>query len=477
MLKKNLLFKSGQKIEAILLSDTERKLRSLTYISDAKIIVKPRKNNPEIVDIIILTKDNYSIGLGGGFGSFDTWNINLRDRNFIGMGYGLSYTLLYDNSNDPNYGHNAFFVVDNIASSFIRGEINYLNTATLTYKFIDFSREFVSVKIKYGGGIRLGQIEDKWNYHYQDSAYEFSYAKNFSDLWIGRAINVDKKDKSKSFVISGRYFTQRYTNRDVVNIDTNQFLHNKQLILANFSYRNINYYKTSMLLGYGVIEDVPEGLLLQLTSGMELGEFTNRNYFALRVGGAFILKSKGYFAVSVNCGSFFRNYKTEETLAKIKLRYFTRLLKLRSYKFRQIVEFGYTGGFYQLYYENFSFSDEILGLSSDSPRGIKKIFLKLQTVSFLPINLLQFKFTAYSFIHGGFISQNSDIYKAENFFSTIGLGLRVTNKNLVFGTLNISFSFYPRVNNDASQYYFNFETSESKLFREITVEKPDVLKF
>jgi len=61
VLRKNLLFKSGQKIDAVIFADTERKLRSLAYISDAKIIINVRENNPEIADILIFTKDNYSI--------------------------------------------------------------------------------------------------------------------------------------------------------------------------------------------------------------------------------------------------------------------------------------------------------------------------------------------------------------------------------------------------------------------------------
>jgi len=174
---------------------------------------------------------------------------------------------------------------------------------------------------------------------------------------------------------------------------------------------------------------------------------------------------------------FLRNYKAEEALAKIKLKYFTKLFKYGAYKFRQIVEFSYTGGYNQLYYKNFSFTNEIFGLSSDSPRGIKKISLNLQTVYFLPINLFRFKFTAYNFIDVGFISPDTDIYKRDNFYAAFGLGLRISNKNLVFGALNISFSLYPRVNNGASNYYLNFEADESKLFHEIDIAKPDILRF
>ncbi|MBN1253380.1 MAG: hypothetical protein JXR51_00195 [Bacteroidales bacterium] len=476
-LRKNLLFKSGNKIDPIIFADTERKLRSLAYISDARILIETREFNREVVDIIIVTKDNYSLAIDGALSSLQDWHVRVTDKNFLGLGNELSNTLFYDKSDYPIYGYNGYYVIDNIASSFIKGEINYLSTAQSNHLIFDFKRNFISVKTKYGGGLSFGQINENWTYYYRDSTFAIPFKRNFADLWIGRAFIIDKKNKKKSVVLSSRFYFQNHLKRDIVNADTNQFLHNNKIALASIIYRNRDFYKTSMLLEYGLIEDVPIGLLLQITGGTEFGEFQNRNYFSIKAGKALILKSDKYIAISANYGSYFNKLKNEEALAKFNFRYFSNLQKFRIYKFRQVVELSYTESFNSLYYQNFSFSNEIYGINSFSPRGVQKASLNFETISFLPICFYKFKFAAYNFIDMGFINSNTNLYNKENFYTGFGFGLRISNKNLVFSTLNISFSFYPKINNGAANYLLNFEANDSKLFKEIDITKPDILKF
>ncbi len=60
IIRKNLLFAAGDTISPLILSDNERILRQLPYIDDARIIVVPVSD--EEADIIVVTKDVYSIG-------------------------------------------------------------------------------------------------------------------------------------------------------------------------------------------------------------------------------------------------------------------------------------------------------------------------------------------------------------------------------------------------------------------------------
>jgi hypothetical protein len=67
IIRKNLLFAPGDTISPIQLSENERLLRELPYIDDARVMVIPLSANE--VDIIVFTKDVYSLGATANIGS------------------------------------------------------------------------------------------------------------------------------------------------------------------------------------------------------------------------------------------------------------------------------------------------------------------------------------------------------------------------------------------------------------------------
>ena len=58
----NLFFVKGGKINAYLLADNERHLRNQVYLQDARILVDSVAGMPDEVDVIVITKDVFSIG-------------------------------------------------------------------------------------------------------------------------------------------------------------------------------------------------------------------------------------------------------------------------------------------------------------------------------------------------------------------------------------------------------------------------------
>ncbi len=63
IIRKNLLFHEGDTISPLNLSDNERYLRELPFIDDARILVVPVSGSE--ADIIVVTKDIYSLGCKG----------------------------------------------------------------------------------------------------------------------------------------------------------------------------------------------------------------------------------------------------------------------------------------------------------------------------------------------------------------------------------------------------------------------------
>jgi len=85
-----LLFASGDKYRARKLAETERALRLLTYVYDARVV--PVRYADGKVDIKVITKDVWTLSPGISFGrsgGTNATNFNLQDTNFLGWGKTL----------------------------------------------------------------------------------------------------------------------------------------------------------------------------------------------------------------------------------------------------------------------------------------------------------------------------------------------------------------------------------------------------
>jgi hypothetical protein len=85
-----LLFASGDKYQARKLAETERALRLLSYVYDARIV--PVRYSHGKVDIKVITKDVWTLSPGISFGrsgGTNATNFNLQDTNFLGWGKTL----------------------------------------------------------------------------------------------------------------------------------------------------------------------------------------------------------------------------------------------------------------------------------------------------------------------------------------------------------------------------------------------------
>jgi hypothetical protein len=57
VLSSHLLFKKGDLVDPFVFSDNERLIRELSFIEDVKIILTERKENSDVVDVVVMTKD------------------------------------------------------------------------------------------------------------------------------------------------------------------------------------------------------------------------------------------------------------------------------------------------------------------------------------------------------------------------------------------------------------------------------------
>jgi hypothetical protein len=91
VIRDNLFIKENTALNPYEVADNERYLRTLEFIQDARILVNPVPGETDSVDLIVITKDLFSIT-----GSFSIGNVNrvrgrITESNLLGMGQKLQF--------------------------------------------------------------------------------------------------------------------------------------------------------------------------------------------------------------------------------------------------------------------------------------------------------------------------------------------------------------------------------------------------
>jgi hypothetical protein len=294
---------------------------------------------------------------------------------------------------------------------------------------------------------------------------------------LGRSFIIGKDHSRKNLIISGRIRNDNFRRRPIVRPDTNRFYLDKRFFLASLTFREINYYKSSMILSFGTTEDIPVGYLLQITGGYEREEFARKPYIGFALGWAFLWQNIGYLGGVLDYGSFFNQGKQTEGVFTASTVYFTPLTAIRNYRFRQILLIDWTHGINRLQGESINLGDYIRGLDGGGFIGINRLTFSAESIAFVPWNLYGFRFAIFGFGDMGFLGGKSRLVTQNNFFGSFGLGCRIRNESLVLKTVQIRIGYFLRTTARFGAWQVDINTQDPSLFVPIDRAKPMVLGF
>jgi len=146
----NLLFEEGDEVQPFELADNERILRQLPFIRDARILVIPRSDD-EKVDILVVTRDVFSLGLNINIRDVDDIAISLIERNLFGNGWEFRNTFRYRSEFDQKVDYEGIFNIFNISGSFIGMSLKYIYAHDLQQGLLRFYRDYLTPETKYAG--------------------------------------------------------------------------------------------------------------------------------------------------------------------------------------------------------------------------------------------------------------------------------------------------------------------------------------
>jgi len=440
IIRKNLLFSEGDMITPLTLSDNERILRQLPYINDARIIVLPVSDDE--ADIVVYTKDVYSLGGSYTYHGLKKGSVSVFEKNILGMGQEFGLDMPYDNTLPESPGFGFHYLANNISKSFINLNVYFLHgLGEKTYGF-DLSRKLVSSKTKWAGGISVRMMYTSEDLDTLKIPAPLKY--NLQDYWLSRSFLLNKESVSR-LIIGARYTNNNVFNHPVILPESFYNLQKYQLYLTSAAFSIQKYTKTNLIYSYGRTEDIPYGALFNITAGREFNEFKQRTYIGGEASFARSSKTLGYFYLYGGLSTYLNKNRTEQGVLSLGLNYFSNLITLGTARIRNFVYLQYTRGFgrYSNEYLKFFNNNGFTGFSNDSINGTQRLAVSLESVLFSPVNFYGFRFAFFGFTEFSFLSGTTEMLGKGYALSSIGVGIRIRNDNLVFNTLQIRIGYFP----------------------------------
>ncbi len=476
----NLLFKRGDQVDPLTIADSERFLRTLPFIKDARIYLKPSAISKEVVDVLVVTKDVWSITGSLEVSRLNAMDVNVRERNLLGTGHELNNTITFDTRENPVFGYIGNYRIPNIKRSFTVGEFNFAYSEPVQLWEINLYRNFITPDILNAGGFKIG---NKRIFHENPltdtSRIQFPIHYSQQDFWFGRAFEyrADTVGRPK-IVFSGRFLRYNFTDRPEVRLDTNRLYTNRVMLLGAVSLTKRQYSTNNLIFGYGITEDIPSGHLLTLTFGKEFNEFNNRTYLGLDFSKGNFIGKLGYLRGNLAFGGYINKRNFEQGLMQTKFNYFSHLLRIKKYYLRQFINIDYQLGIGRLQQERISLGTEngIRGFRNRELLGTKKITISTETALFTPYYLFGFRFAVFAFADLGMVTNNQSFFGAK-LYQGYGIGFRVRNENLTFNTFQIRIGIYPVTLPGSSFLKFDFASRPRLYLEDFAPSQPRTLDF
>ena len=446
-IRRSLLFKEGDLLDPIRMADSERILRGLAFLRDARIVVARNSESGDSTDVLVLAKEAWSLMLSGGIKEGDHLKVRLADRNVFGLGHQISGAMTFIPEARPQFV--ADYSVQNIRGSFITGELEYARRPDRSSAGLALSRDLVSPALEYAGGVDLRRIVIAA----EDSASSTDESASvLTDAWAGRRFHLGPRqrgvDRRRILFVSARIRSLNFTRHPPVTPPAVNSYHDASHVLGSIAVIENRYYRTSLLYDFGRTEDVPYGFLARITGGWAEEASARRTYAAVTLAAGERLDRLGYGVGEVRVGGHPGEGRIRQGVLRLRSLYFSDLLHAGGFRFRQFFTAEYTTGIHRSAEESIDFSGEqsIRGVTyNDSVTGSKRLQVGLETVAFTPWKVRGVTSALFAFADVDVIGSGGRSILQQEFYSGLGLGMRLHRDAYGITPIQLRFAWYPRL--------------------------------
>jgi hypothetical protein len=491
VVRKNLFFKEGDIILAQEISDNEIYLRSLPFFRDARIVLE-EDSACNCVDVVILTRDVFSLGFSARISGTKRATSSLREENIAGTGNRLELLHYYDKDRDNESAFGANFTQRNLKGSFINWTTGFSNfnaafnsgrrqeTTIYTY----FDKPYINRNSRSTGSAVVSFNKNSNQYFEIDSTYrqQFKYTSITTDFWLGFNLKAKLHKPSKvknpfTHFFSGRAFFNNFIERPSLfkNVFNPAYV-NLTGTLFSYNFFKQQFYRTKYIYGFGRSEDLPEGINASVIAGYVSKNGLRRGYYGTDIEATKFWKAKQYSDIRFRLGAF-RGYDSWEDVDLLAtFSHFTDLYNLGGrWRNRNFISLAFArqanlvlntplilqSGLAQPYYNTPAF-----GADARSTLKFESVFFNLK--KFLGFRFAPFVFSDFTLLKPIGLPTNQS-----KGFTALGGGLRTRNENLVFGTIEVKGYYLPNVAQGFKNWRVEFGTNISFRYSNYFVRRPD----
>jgi len=457
-IRRHLLFKEGNTIDPFRLADSERILRNLAFIKDARVLVARIPESADSADVLVLVKESWALTLSGRLKEDNRLKVRIVEQNILGLGHEISAAVTQTPDDTSRVGFDMRYAVPNILGSFIDGGLEYRNMLGKKTAGLALSRELIPHVLKYAGGLDLRRT----SIDVEDSLGTLAdNASNLIDLWAG--MPLDRKPKPpmgehrRVLVVSGRVRHLKFTRRPAVTPSTFYQYHDTNYYLGSLTLTQSRYYRANLLYNFGRTEDIPCGFLARVTCGLADEEFTRDSYASATLAVGAQRDGLGYGGGELRIGGYPKGWAIERGVLRLRSLYFSGLLHAGGFRVRQFAKAEYTAGIHRSRDDSIDFSGDqgIRGIVySDDVTGSRRLLLSLETVVFTPWKAWGFSFAFFTFADLDIIASGDTTAPAQEQYSGLGLGVRLASEVYGIGPLQLRFAWYPRLPVEHAEYSY-----------------------
>jgi hypothetical protein len=455
IIRELLFVKKGQALDPYRLADNERFLRDQNFIKDARFVVRPVEEYPDSVDVYVRLRDVFSWGAEVNTSGVNNVKGSIYDANFLGMAQRLQYTMQYDKNRNPIVGSEIRYRKTSILGSFINLEAGYstinqggMATENETAYFLTLDRPLYTPNARFAGGLQISHNQST-NVFEKPAPLFSDYKYQLGDVWLGYNIGVYKQnkkaddDRSRRFV-SVRYFNQHFAQLPKLDTFDPRYT-NKRYVLGQFTWYKIDFYKTNYIYGFGRTEDLPVGMTRKVTIGPVQVDSLRRMYAGWEFDHWLVDKNENYWNYTLALGTNFYKKEFQDNSTLLNLSWYSRLMQFPKLKIRQYANISYAGIYNQHVYEPLHINNEF-GLdefSTDSIRARQRLSLGTETTLYTRWSILGFKIGFLAFGRATLMTPQQLGFWRGGLFPALGGGIRTRNENLIFGTIEARFTWFP----------------------------------
>ena len=494
-IRKNLFFHENEILNPLVVAYNEKWLRDLPYIQDARIVAFPLISDTNSVDIYIVTKDIFPLGINLNIRSANAYETSIKTENINDAGNAFNINHSLDTKRSTKAGFGFDFTTRNIMGSFIdlnvgakTFENNYANNAnSATNVFIKANLPLLTPLSNFTGGIEWSlsrnnfAYPNSWTRNYYDSTLQY-HLQRF-DAWIGYQIFNKSKQYSTNaprHFVQYRFFNNNYLSRPsnyLYQVDRNY----ENLIGHIVSYTLIQQkiIRTQYLYGFGRNEDLPSGKSLTFTSGHFMRELEKLPYAGIQFETYNMSKNEHFRHINLNAGSCYFENQLQDIRLLASIEDISKIHYLKSgYRYRQIINLSFTETLKNKYNEALLINSiyGIPQLYKEKIRGGTRISANWESIWYNSRSFYGFRSSPFAFANLTYIRKVGDPIATGDLYTSLGGGIRIRNESLIFGTIELKGYHFPRINQQMSAWNLTLTTNLRFKYNSNIINKPDFVQ-